>query len=502
MGRSPNRWQFSGAMVACLGVQLLCTRGLVLAQEQAPPPRLSVPVVSKPPVQFSPPAPAPGDRPLPINLPTALRLANASPLDIALASERVRVAAAQLERARVLWLPTLFLGVDYARHDGQIQAVEGEVFTTSRSSFMVGGGPGLTFAATDALFSPIAARQVVRARRADLQTTLNDSLLAVAEAYFNVQQARGELAGAEDAARRAEELVRRASELAPALVPPVEAVRARTELARRRQAVHSARERWRTASAELTRVLRLDPIALIQPMELPHLRITLVPPGDPVDDLIPVALTNRPELATRQALVQATLVRLRQERLRPLMPSVLLRGNATNPAGTLSAGLFGGGLNENLSNFNGRHSVDIQVLWEFQNLGFGNRALVKERQAENQLAVLEFFRVQDQVAADVARAHAQMVSAADRIAEAESGLKDAAESAEKNFQGLGQTRRAGDLLIMVIRPQEAVAAVQALAQAYNDYFSAVSDYNRAQFRLYRAIGHPAQLLLGEDCSGS
>ena len=55
----------------------------------------------------------------------------------------------------------------------------------------------------------------------------------------------------------------------------------------------------------------------------------------------------------------------------------------------------------------------------------------------------------------------------------------------------------------MIRPQEAVAAVQALAQAYNDYYGAVADYNRAQFRLYRALGHPAQMLLGDTrCDSS
>lgn len=73
-----------------------------------------------PPVAVGVPSPASCDRPLPINLPTALQLAGARPLDIAVASERVRVAAAQLERARVLWLPTVYLGADYLRHDGQI----------------------------------------------------------------------------------------------------------------------------------------------------------------------------------------------------------------------------------------------------------------------------------------------------------------------------------------------------------------------------------------------
>src|SRR5206468_6214174 len=136
----------------------------------------------------------------------------------------------------------------------------------------------------------------------------NDSLLAVAEAYFGVQQARGELVGAADAARRAEDVVRRTQQLAAegeGILADVDVVRARTEFARRDQALDTARERWRVASADLVRVLRLDPSALVEPLEVPHLRVTLVAVDKPVDDLIPVALTSRPELAAQQALVQA-----------------------------------------------------------------------------------------------------------------------------------------------------------------------------------------------------
>jgi outer membrane protein TolC len=455
-------------------------------------------------VPFARPAPIAADKPLPINLPTALQLANVRPLDIALASERIRVAAAQLERAQVLWLPTIYLGTDYFRHDGQIQDVGGNVFGTSKSNFMIGAGPYAVFAVTDALFAPLAERQVVRAREAALQTARNDSLLTVAEAYFNVQQARGELAGAVDAAQRAKEVVRRTvalTEGGEGILAEVDVVRARTEFARRDQALDTARERWRVASADLVRVLRMDPTALIDPLEAPHLRVTLVGLDKPVDDLIPLALTNRPELAAQQALVQATLVRIRQERLRPLIPSVVLRGASTNPAGTLGGGYFGGGKNDNLSNFGARGDIDLQVLWEFQNLTFGNKALVNQRRAENQLAVLDLFRLQDQVAADVVQAYAQAQSAVSRVGKAENGLKDAVESANKNFEGLGQTKTVGEkakAILLVIRPQEVVAAIQALAQSYNDYFAAVADYNRAQFRLYRALGQPAQVLAGQE----
>lgn len=451
-------------------------------------------LITSAPAQEAPAGPGPiaaEDRALPINLPAALRLAGATPIDIAVAEERTRAAAAQLDRAHVLWLPTLYVGGDYFRHDGRIQDIVGHVFTTSRSSVMVGAGPSAVFALSDALYAPLAARQVLRARQAEAQAARNDAMLAVAEAYFNVQQARGELAGAADALRRSDELLRRVEKLAEGLVPAVEVNRARAERSRRRQAVESTYERWQTASAELNRLLRLDPAAVVEPEEPPHLRVDLVDLAPPVDDLIPIALTNRPELAAHQALVQATLARLKQEKIRPLVPSVLVRGNATNPAGTLSGGLFGGGINDRVENFGARHSIDAQVLWELQNLGLGNRALVRERQAENQQALLALFRTQDRVAAEVTQAHAQGRRAQNRAREAEEGLRNAVETAQKTIEGLGQTRRAGELLQLVFRPQEVVAAIQALDLAYRDYYAAVADANRAQFRLYRALGHAA-----------
>ena len=468
----------NGSRLVLVAALLVGTRGVLFAQPAAPPPAL-----------------ARADKPLPINLATALQLADARSIDVAVAAERIRVAAAQLDRARASWLPTILLGIDYYRHDGRLQDSPGNIIDTSKSTFMVGAGPVAVFALSDAIFAPLAARQVVQARQAGLQAATNDVTFAVAEAYFNVQQARGELAGAVDAERRAGELVQRATELARDLAPPVEVTRARAEWARRKQAVHAARERWGVASAELTRILRLDASATLEPVESPNLQVTLVALDKPVDDLIPIGLTNRPELAAQQALVRTALQQLRQERIRPLVPSILLRGAATNPAGTLAGGAFGGGINDQVSRFGARGDYDLQVLWQLENLGFGNSARVRERRAEHELAILESLRLQDRVAADVKQAYDQAQSAAARVKEAEIGLKDAVDSVTQNFEGMKQTKRVGNLLVLVIRPQEAAAAIQALSSAYGDYYGAVGDSNRAQFRLYRAIGQPAQLIL-------
>lgn len=431
--------------------------------------------------------------PLPITLTTALTLSGANALDIQIADERVRSATAQLNRAQLLWLPNLNLGVDYFRHDGQIQDIVGSVFTTSRSSVLLGAGPQAVVSTADAIFAPLAARQIARATQFDAQTSRNDTTLAVAIAYFNVQQARGEVAGATESLRRSEDLVARTEKLAPDLAPELEVNRTRTEAARRRQAVELAYERWQLASAELTRLLRLQPGTLVEPAEEPSLAVKLVDPSLPLDELLAIGLTCRPELGSDQAMVQAALMRVKQEKRRPLYPTVAVRGVGSNTTG-LAGGYFGGGVNDTLSNFGSRFSVNLQAIWELQNLGFGNRARVREQEAESRRALLELMRTQDLVVAEIVQAQAQAERAEKRLRAAEDGVANAVATAEKNLQGLGQTKRAGEQLILVFRPQEAVAAVTALDQAYRDYYQAVGDHNRAQFRLYRALGHPAEAL--------
>jgi outer membrane protein TolC len=435
------------------------------------------------------------DTPLPINLATALQLANARPLDVQIAGSLVAAAAAELTRAKVLWVPNLMIGTDYFNHLGPQQTSAGTILTDNRNSVMAGLGPEIKFSFSDAVYAPLAARQDLRAREASHQTSQNDTALAVTEAYFGVQQARGELAAATISVKYAEDVARKTqSLLTQGITPPSEVNRANTELGRRKQIVSAARERWRLSSAELTRILRLDPSAVIEPAEPPFLPITVIDRTVTLDGLIPIALTNRPELAEHQAIVRATLAHLKQEKMRPLIPSLAINSASTVPSMSLGYGIFGGGINGRYGDFGQRLDLDVQLLWQFEALGFGNRARVQEQRAFYQAATLDLFRTQDRVAAEVAVAFAQARSAAERMNDAEPALKEGIELVKKNVEELGQTRRIGDAIILLLRPQEAVAAVQSFAQACDDFFTAVADYNRAQFRLYRALGYPANCL--------
>jgi hypothetical protein len=136
-----------------------------------------------------------------------------------------------------------------------------------------------------------------------------------------------------------------------------------------------------------------------------------------------------------------------------------------------------------------------------ENLGIGNVARVRERHGQWRLALVELFNVQDTVAAEVAQAQADLESAAFRVGQAETGLKEGLINYAGNLKGLGQTTRFGDILYLVNRPQEVVAALQQLQQAYDNYYRTVGDYNRSQFRLFHALGYPAELLACERPPG-
>ena len=83
------------------------------------------------------------------------------------------------------------------------------------------------------------------------------------------------------------------------------------------------------------------------PLEPPQLQITLISPdGKRLDALIEVGLTSRPELASpsRQLSRRLPDPAARQERMRPLIPSLVLQSNAV-PNESLGAGVYGTGTN-------------------------------------------------------------------------------------------------------------------------------------------------------------
>lgn len=459
------------------------------------------------------PKPEPGDLRFPINLATALRLADERPLVIAAAQASAWVAEARLQSAKTLWIPTLNLGVNYTRHDGfgpdtlhgqNIPKGEnafgqydpssfGRPLNQNVNFFYGGGAFFLMQYATDMIFQPLAARQNLNAARWDIQSAKNDAMLMTSDAYFDVHKWRGTYAGAIDVVVKGRRLAAKVDELSRDLVPAVEVDRVRNFLAEMEQEAVIARQNWRKSSANLTQVLRLDPRAVVEPLEPDHLQITLIDPARSLDELMPIALTNRPELASRQALVQASLVNVRREKMRPFLPVPMLNGFQT-PYEQLQFGANGIGQGNKMNLWYPRNDIAPGMMWQFDSLGMGNAAMVKWMRGEASGAMVQLLRAQDLVAADVTRSQARLQSAAARVGQAERELRGALVNYTGVVEGLGQTRRFGNVLQQVFRPQEAVFSLQLLKLAYDHYWLTVAEYNQAQFRLYHALGYPAREL--------
>ena len=88
--------------------------------------------------------------------------------------------------------------------------------------------------------------------------------------------------------------------------------------------------------------------------------------------------------------------------------------------------------------------------------------MIKGNAAQQSQAIIDLFRIQDMVAADVTRALARVQSAAVRVVLADRALRTGIITVNGNFEGLKEISRFGDVLVLINRPQEAVYALQLL----------------------------------------
>jgi outer membrane protein TolC len=269
-----------------------------------------------------------------------------------------------------------------------------------------------------------------------------------------------------------------------------------------RQSQQIAIRDWRVASARLAEVLLLDPTTLLEPVEPAFLQVSFFPPDLSVEELMPIALNSRPEIASRRELVAAAEQLVRQEKTRPFLPNLVVISPTTS-SGLLAAGNMSSGPNGSLNSNGSRLDIEIAAVWQLQNGGLGNIGRIRQRKAEQGAASVELTRAVYRVKSEVAQALARLQTARIRVVETDEGVRQAVESADKNFIGLRETARpAGELLRLIVRPQEVVAALIALYSAYEQYASAVAEFNAAQFELYRAVGQPAQWVTCQADPGS
>jgi outer membrane protein TolC len=441
----------------------------------------------------------PGQVVQPIDLASTLRMAGGRDLDVATARQEVLRSLANLQEAYGLWLPSFFTGPTFYSLNGQVQAINGQIQTVHRDSLSLGttatlansfpapppgsGYPPLNSLSgvmriSDAIYQARSSKRFVAANEAGIGIATNNALLAASEAYFDLQLAAGSLAIAREAAGNADLLAGLTGSYARSGAG-LEADHRRilAEARSRQRSIRAAAGQLKVASAELIRRLVLDPHVVVAPVEPAEAVIRLVSVDVPLDDLICQAWRGRPELARAREMVEASVLQLKQARLRPFVPSLAV---------SYSGAAFGGGQNSTLANFGGRNDFAASLFWDLRGFGLIDRAAVKRRSADKNTADIEMIRVRAQVANDVVGSFESSAAATGQIEEARESVDEARQSLDLNLTNI----RRGAGLPGATRPIEVLQPIQALAQARTDYLNAVLAFNRAQFRLYHAIGQP------------
>ena len=332
----------------------------------------------------------------PIDLANALRLAGARDLDIAAARQQVLRAMGELDQARGLWLPSLFTGPTYYRLDGQVQEINGKILTVDRGSLFLGttaslansfpaAPPGSGFPPlnslsgvlriSDAIYrgadrEAVDRRQQGRGRGRDQRR----AALAASEAYFDLQQAAGTLAIAARPPATPRYWPGITASLRPLRCGPGGRPPPHPDRAPQPPAIHPARRR-----AARSRLGQPGPPALARPARRGR-------PGEPAETVYPARRRRRParrpdrpglavppRAGAGRELVEAAVLRLKQAKLRPFVPSL---------AASYSGGGFGGGSGSFFGNFSTRGDFAASLFWDLRGLGLIDRGLIRQAQAE------------------------------------------------------------------------------------------------------------------------
>jgi outer membrane protein TolC len=419
-----------------------------------------------------------------VSLAAILQQAESQNPTLAFARERINEAYSRVDRSHALWVPSLRAGLNFNHHEGAIQDVAGAVFDTSRRSMYggigalaVGAGapavPGLLaqFHLTDAIFQPRIAEHQAASRQFGAAAVRNDTLRDAAVAYLELARAEYALAIAVEAHDHTAKLAAATDKFASA-GQGLESDRERmaAELALREGQLAARQEAALTASAQLAQILHADSSITLTSDEPAIEAIDFINCDDPIETLVALGLSQRPELCEQRHLVAEAVERIHREAYAPLIPSVLLG---------LSYGGLGGRIGGDPYNSGDRWDADAAAYWELRNLGFGDRAAQREMSSAARQAQFREVAVLDRIAREITEAHAKVIKRRKRIEAAKKGILAAERSYSLNLKRIENVQGL---------PIEALQAIQALAAARQNYLDAVLDYNVAQVELCRAAG--------------
>ena len=133
---------------------------------------------------------------------------------------------------------------------------------------------------------------------------------------------------------------------------------------------------------------------------------------------------------------------------------------------------------DHFGNFGDRTDFTATALWELRDLGLGNRAQRHEREAQLLQANTPAQQVRDAIAVEVTTYYHQVEQRRRQTKLAQQNVDESIKSLELHMQRIRGVQGL---------PIEVLQAIQSVAVTRRAYLATVTNYNRAQFQLLRAV---------------
>lgn len=245
---------------------------------------------------------------LAIDLPTAIRVVRTRNLDIQLARQQVEAQKGRLESTVGAVFPALVPRAAFEHVDGTVRESNGALFGAGFNTFQVSAAAELIMNPGRVIYEIIAARKTLSATEDQERFVVLDTLRVTANQYYDLTLAQANVSAARQAVLEAEELLRiNQLRLRAGTGVPADVALAEAQLAERRGQFIAAIDNFYRASVAFAVTLRLDASVTLVPKADELAAVTLVGENAPLDDLLAMAVTYRPDLDRVRALVEVAI---------------------------------------------------------------------------------------------------------------------------------------------------------------------------------------------------
>jgi outer membrane protein TolC len=422
------------------------------------------------------PVPAPEAAPpkvLPITLDTVLRLAGDQNAKINEAREKVNEAFAEKDLADKRWLPDLWVGTSYYRHEGGIQNEDGTLTHSSFGALFGGLEVKGKFDIHEVVFQRINAERKVWQKKGELSQVASDKLLDASTTYIDLVAARTGEEVARRTLKKMQDLLDNAVRLAK--VEPgwkVEELRVRSQIFAQQQNVRRLQEQAAEASSRLAYLLGLDPCTQLVPVDPELVAFDLIDAGLSTCDLVSKALADGPGVRELEGLLNV-LQEAQDKSKGPgqFLPVVEAR---------MAEGIFGAGPGSR-SDWDNRWDLGLQVRWDLTGL-FTARDRKRALDARTQQVHLEYQDLRGKLAAGVQQAREVILGSRDQIRLGQDRIDYARRTYTESKFRLTEN-------VPGRTPNEVLRSIEGVAESESHFLGLLRDYDKAQLQLLILTGY-------------